>query len=186
MGKLELIIGCMFSSKTTTLISRIERLTIANKKCIILNHTTDNRYTSEPFVVSHGNIKYPAKKCRDLLPIQDELQDYDCIGIDEGQFFDDLEDFAELMANKGKIVIVAGLVSDFQRNKFGQISDLIPKADNITFLHAICSVCYNDNASISKRYDVNYYDCINQTMIGGSDIYSAICRDCYLKEKENV
>lgn len=178
VGKIELIIGCMFSSKTTTLISKIERLTIANKKCIVLNHSSDNRYTSENKLSSHSNLIYPARKCNTLLDLIPELDDYDCIGIDEGQFFSDLVEFAETMANKDKIIIISGLVGDFQRNSFGNIPNLIPKADNIIFLQAVCSRCYNDNAAFSQRYNSNNN---LQTIVGGIEVYRAVCRKCFFK-----
>lgn len=40
---------------------------------------------------------------------------YDVIGIDEGQFFENIVDFAESLANAGKTVIVAALDGTFQR-----------------------------------------------------------------------
>lgn len=36
-------------------------------------------------------------------------QEYDIIGIDEAQFFDDVVNACEMMAKNGKVVIVAGL-----------------------------------------------------------------------------
>jgi len=39
----------------------------------------------------------------------DEWRSYDVIGIDEGQFFQDIVEFSEKAANSGKIVIISSL-----------------------------------------------------------------------------
>ena len=56
-----------------------------------------------------------AAACERLSEVADVAGDYDCIGIDEGQFFPDLVPFCERMANAGKTVIVAALDGTFQR-----------------------------------------------------------------------
>jgi hypothetical protein len=42
-------------------------------------------------------------------------RDFDVVGIDEGQFFPDLESFCETAANAGKVIVVAALDGTFQR-----------------------------------------------------------------------
>jgi thymidine kinase len=59
-----------------------------------------------------------------------EAEDFNVIGIDEGQFFPDIAQFADDMANIGKVVIVAALDGTFLRQPFGSILDLVPKAEN--------------------------------------------------------
>ena len=43
------------------------------------------------------------------------------VGVDEGQFFPDLVEFCDSMANAGKQVVVAALDGDFLRQPFGDI-----------------------------------------------------------------
>lgn len=50
-----------------------------------------------------------------LNEIKQKAKNYGVIGIDEGQFFPDIVDFCEEMANAGKTVIVAALDGTFQR-----------------------------------------------------------------------
>lgn len=52
------------------------------------------------------------------------------IGIDEGQFYPDCIQFAEDMARKGKIVIIAALDGDYRRQGFNKITDLVPLAES--------------------------------------------------------
>ena len=53
-GSLELIFGPMFSGKTTELCRRINRYSIARKKCIILKYQLDTRYSKE-YVATHDS-----------------------------------------------------------------------------------------------------------------------------------
>lgn len=173
---IELIIGPMFSGKTTELVRRIRRHTLTSRECIILKYNKDTRY-HEKHIATHDKVFYEALSCSSLRS-SGSYSDVDIIGIDEGQFFDDLVEFAEEMANSGKIVIIAALDGTFQRKPFGSILELIPKSERIDKLTAICmgKDCTND-ASFSKRIT-------NETdieVIGGSDKYIAVCRSCFQK-----
>ncbi len=53
LGKLKLIIGPMFSGKSTELISTVKRYKYKNKKTILVKYDKDNRYSSEDKVVTH-------------------------------------------------------------------------------------------------------------------------------------
>ena len=85
--------------------------------------------------------------------------------------------FAEEMANAGKVVVIAALDGDFQRKPFGSILDLIPLAEEVTKLNAVCMVCYGP-ASFSKRLGSE----TQVEVIGGADKYIAVCRGCYFAE----
>jgi thymidine kinase len=107
--------------------------------------------------------------------------DYDVIGVDEGQFFPDLVDFCESAANAGKVVIVSALDGTFQRKPFGTVCDLIPLCESVVKLNAVCMQCSHDGA-FSKRIT-------NDTateVIGGSDMYIAACRRCYMNNNAHV
>lgn len=54
------------------------------------------------------------------------------------------------MANAGKTVIVAALDGTFQRKPFGPILNLVPMAESVVKLKAVCMVCFKD-AAFSKR-----------------------------------
>lgn len=54
------------------------------------------------------------------------------------------------MANRGKIVIVAALDGTYQRLGFGDILRLVPLAESIVKLTAVCMICYEE-ASYTKR-----------------------------------
>lgn len=58
--------------------------------------------------------------------------------------------FCEEMANLKKIVVVAALDGDYQRKGFGSILELVPLAENVMKLNAVCMHCYGE-AAFTKR-----------------------------------
>lgn len=172
-GWIEVICGSMFSGKTEELIRRLKRVKIANLKVEIYKPAIDVRY-DEVKIVSHdansiGSI--PVKSSQEILSL---VQDVDVVGIDEAQFFDaDIAVVCEQLASKGIRVIVAGLDMDYLGNPFGQMPNLLAKADYITKLHAICVKCGNI-ANISYRKTAQG----GQVLLGEKDIYEPRCRHC--------
>eukprot|EP01091_Cochliopodium_minus_P008655 TRINITY_DN1999_c0_g1_i2.p1 TRINITY_DN1999_c0_g1~~TRINITY_DN1999_c0_g1_i2.p1 ORF type:complete len:222 (+),score=50.48 TRINITY_DN1999_c0_g1_i2:61-726(+) len=173
-GEIQLILGPMFAGKTTEMFRRIKRYTAANKHCVIIKYSSDTRYSLE-HASSHDKEMLhaiPTSKLSDLN--FEDLSQYDVIGIDEGQFYPDLVEFVDCMADQGKIVIISALDGDFRRKPFGRILELIPKAEKVTKLSAVCCLCYAD-AGFTKRLSNEK----EVTVIGGSDKYIAVCRACY-------
>jgi len=78
------------------------------------------------------------------------------------------------MANKGKVVLIAALDGTFQRKPFPNILELVPLAENVTKLNAVCMSCFGE-AAFSKR--TSEEDSLE--VIGGADKYMAVCRGCY-------
>jgi thymidine kinase len=108
-----------------------------------------------------------------------KLRNSDVILINEGQFFEDLYDVVLDMLNNNKKIYICGLDGDFQRNKFGQILDLIPLCDKVTKLTSLCSICKNGIPGIfSMRLTTEK----QQTLVG-SDNYVPVCRKCFVYEK---
>ena len=172
-GWIEVICGSMFSGKTEELIRRLKRVKIANLKVEIFKPTIDTRY-DEVKIVSHDTnaiISTPVDSSERILLL---AQDVDVVGIDEAQFFDaEIANVCEQLALKGIRVIVAGLDMDYQGNPFGQMPNLLAKADYITKLHAICMKCGNI-ANISYRKIAGG----GQVLLGEKDIYEPRCRHC--------
>lgn len=85
-----------------------------------------------------------------LAEMDDVIDGLDVIGIDEGQFYEDLAIKCEEYANKGKIVIISGLSSTFERKAFEQIALVYPLVEDLTKLTAICLDCGAD-ANFTSR-----------------------------------
>ena len=95
------------------------------------------------------------------------------IAVDEAQFFTGLRPFVERALSHGKHVILAGLDGDYRQQVFGEILSLIPLADNVIKLSALCMVCKDGTEGpFSKRLTSD--TC--QECVGGASEYAAVCR----------
>lgn len=178
-GRIELIMGCMFAGKTTELLRRCNKHRITGKNVLKVKFSADRRYGNDFTISTHAGQQQVARPITRLAELGDEWRAYDVIGVDEGQFFSDIVEFAELAANNGKIVIISSLQGTFLRGAFPNILTLIPKCEKIKKLTAICKLC-KQNASFTFRTASK--DC--QSMIGGENMYMPLCRDCHSRESK--
>jgi len=187
---LEIILGPMYASKTSKLVSIYNHCIFSNISVSVINHSSDNRYDEE-LLSTHDQIKIPCIKTEKLIDVwtnhisiehdipraKDKFKIYfsDVILINEGQFFTDLYDVVVDMLKEGKHVYVCGLDGDFERKKFGSILDLIPLCDKVEKLSSLCSLCKDGTAGI---FSMRLTKEKEQTVIG-SDNYISVCRKCY-------
>lgn len=184
-GWIELIVGPMFSGKSEELIRRIKRSIIANQKVIVFKPSIDNRYEKDK-IVSHNGIKIEALIVNDPWEIYQKSQNFDVIGIDEAQFFDNqLIEVVEKLADNGKRVIIAGLDQDFRGEPFSIIPHLMAIADSVDKLHAICVIC-GAVATKSQRLINGKPAPYNSPtiVIGANEIYQPRCRKCFQKPQK--
>ena len=180
---LDMIIGPMFSGKTTELIRRLNTFQSVGKKCVYINSILDSRNTEHfsthnPVIKELGNID--SIKTNNLESIIHIITNFDIIGIDESQLFmgNFKKNIIDLVEEHNKKIIISGLNGDFQRNKFGYILDLIPYCDGITKLYPYCLTCSKngiiEKALFSKRLN-NDQNKINISY----DNYIPVCRKCF-------
>ena len=174
-GRIDAIMGCMFSGKSTEIIRLINRYKALDKKILIVNHSSDTRY-NENSISTHSNINISCHSTEDLTTLKtDEKYNYnstDVIVIEEGQFFENLYEFAVQAADiDNKVVIVAGLDGDSNREEFGDIIKLIPKCDSVVKLHALVPICKDGTLTCFTNVLLK----INQKSCGSKRIYP-ICR----------
>lgn len=184
IGYLELIIGPMFSGKTSKLLEIYKQCQFCNISVSIINHALDTRY-HDTMLSSHDKVMAPclqAKELDELWKTSEELEKSDIILINEGQFFPDLYEVVFDMLNKNKKVYISGLDGDFERKKFGSILDLIPLCDKITKLSSLCSLCKNGTPGI---FSMRVSKETEQTVVG-SDNYVPVCRKCYETNRKYI
>lgn len=175
-GYLELILGPMFSGKTTQLIQHYKKFTYIGKKTVVINYAEDKRY-HDSMLSTHDKIMIPCLFAKTLTEIwsQQKLA-YDVFIINEGQFFSDLYSVVlDMVENHQKTVYICGLDGDFKRQKFGQILDLIPYCNRVEKLNSLCAICKNGKPGIFSHRMTQEKD---QVVIG-SDNYQPLCRTCY-------
>jgi len=194
-GYLELIIGPMYSKKSSRLVEIYNQCKFCNISVAVINHSIDTRY-DEKLLTTHDQIKIPCIQTTKLTSIWDykdieskfnekgenhiKLRTANVILINEGQFFEDLYEVVVDMLKHNKRVYVCGLDSDFERKKFGQILDLIPLCDKVNKLTSLCSQCKDGTPGI---FSMRLTSEKQQTLVG-SDNYIPVCRKCY--ENKNM
>lgn len=178
---LHIIFGSMYAGKTTEIIRRIKRYQSINKRVLVINNELDNRYGDGNSIISHDENALKCVKSKTLFENDNKMSltsEFDVIVIDEAQFFPDLKKYViKFCEEYKKIVVVAGLISDFKRNKFGNMIDLFYYADDIMHLKSFCSKCKDGQMGIfTSKIDTK----TDQIDVGSTDKYIALCRKCYL------
>jgi len=177
-GYLELIFGPMFSGKTTYLINTYNQCTRKGNNVFVINYSEDTRY-GDKMLSSHDQVMIPCVFSKTLFATinSNDINSYDVVLINEGQFFEDLyESVIYLVEKLNKTVYICGLDGDFKRQKFGTILDLVPLSDKITKLRSKCEQCENP-ALFSHRITSEK----TQVVIGVNN-YVPLCRSCYVTE----
>ena len=177
---LEIILGPMFSGKTSKLVQVYKQCQICNIPVLTINHSNDlERNSTAQMLENHDNIQIPCISVELLSSVpQEKIYQSMVILINEGQFFQDLYLFVVKMLEQNKQVYVAGLDGDFQRNMFGSILQLIPVCDKVDKLTSLCGICKDGTRGIFSRRITSE---TVQTLVGGSANYIPVCRSCYEK-----
>ena len=167
----------------------------------MINFAGDTRY-GEGVVATHDRSTLEAVPVSKLVDVH-RVADYDVIGIDEGQFFPDLVECVHEWCEQGKVrqdecmarrrwhsaalvwldvsypasqtVLVAALDGDFLRRPFGRVLELVPLAEHVSKLTAVCTVCYG-SASFTKRTVA----AMEVQLVGGAESYQPVCRKCFV------
>jgi len=172
MGELHIILGPMFSGKTTKLIN----LSHNYSRPIFINYKLDTRY-HDSLLSTHDGITVP---CIQSLFLYDILQEIlviesDAIFINEGQFFTDVFDSVKTLVEKyNKKVYICGLDGDYLRKTFGDLFKLIPLCDTVEKLSSKCDMCKNP-APFTCRLTSH-----TEQLLIGADEYTTLCRECYV------
>ena len=190
-GYLQIILGPMFSGKTSKLLEIHKKYTFCNIPVLVINHSDDKRYSeTEVDMMTHDKKKLNCVQSNDLMSVLNanlelfERREPLAVIVNEGQFFEDLYSTVYRMVfDYNAHVYVAGLDGDFKQKKFGQMLDLIPICDKVFKLHALCVKCKDGSKAIfSHRIDKQ---CIDQKHVGADEAYIPLCRKCQIKEIKN-
>ena len=195
---LHITVGCMYSSKTTSLINKYNIL--KNNDVVVLDYDTERENKCyDGVLVNHNGDSIPCIKCSQLYDVLDiykkrgnfqishefdPLNDFAAseemhetknavlkarhIMINEAQFFPDLVSFVRKFLNKH--IYIYGLDGDFKQEKIGYILDLVPLCDSIQKLKAVCNC--GEPAIFSKRLSGEKDQYLPNAQ------YIPICRKC--------
>lgn len=175
---LQLYMGCMFSGKTTEMFRQVRKHVCGGDIPLIVRFAGDTRYSRAALASSHDAVQMEAM-CTEDPWCDDDVRmaaDHaDVIGVDEGQFMAHLAEFCAHYASRGKHVVVAALDGTFDQRAWPEVTRLIPLADHVCKLHAVCVVCHG-TAAFTRRLDAQNTRVCD---IGGADKYIACCRTCH-------
>lgn len=187
-SRLEVIIGSMFSGKTTELLNRLERYHIGGRDVVLFKPSLDDRY-SEADVVTHSGMVRKAVRVKNTFEMHKHILDRkdlpDVIGVDEAQFFtDDLSALLNKFVKEyGVTVIVAGLDTDFKGNPWPTMVPVVFQAMRVKKLNAVCtsSGCGDDASRTQRLVDGNPVVDGDSVLVGGKEAYEARCLHCYFE-----
>ena len=178
-GYLELILGPMFSGKTSTLKKIYDQCIYCNIPIMVINYEADNRYCDASFMSTHDRVMIPCIKGVSISEIleknKEKVDESEVILINEGQFFEDIHTVVHLVENLHKRVYICGLDGDFKKNKIGSLLDLIPHCDNVYKLKSLCSECRDGKSGL---FSYRITDETQQVVIGVEN-YKPVCRACF-------
>ena len=167
---LHLIVGPMFSGKTTRLIELYHSFQKKIQEVVAINYVDDRRY-HDTMLSTHDLQMIP---CIQLRTLANYIPEADIVLINEGQFFNDLFDTVLYWVERlGKTVYICGLDGDFKRKPFGDLLRFIPFCDSVVKLSANCLTC-GDRAIFSHRITGG-----TEQLEIGADNYAPLCRKCY-------
>ena len=113
---IELFLGPMFAGKSTGLINRATELTSEGLRVAMIKHSRDTRWNTAGLIKTHGNHQAKATMTASTMKeVVDYVfaNNYQAVAVDEGQFYPDIVEWADYLANNGITVLVAALDSNF-------------------------------------------------------------------------
>lgn len=181
-GKTTLIIGPMFSGKTSELFRLLRQAAMGQRSVCLIKYSGDTRYADgrATMASSHDGNRMRAIVVDSLVDDPPGLQDV--IGVDEGQFMCGLADFCKRQNALGRDVVVAALNAkgDAQRSGWPHVLQSVSIAHDIQMMHATCTLCQSPHANCSRfirgtpvLLDGSIID------VGANDKYIATCAGCY-------
>ncbi len=175
-GKLTVIVGPMYSGKTSELISFVEIYTLGKKKIRVFKPAVDDRY-DKASIVSHTNAKVEAIAIKKPEDIENLISnDERAVFIDEIQFLaPSLYNVILNLTKKGINVYCSGLDLNFKNRPFETTMIIMAHADKVFKKKAVCHKCGEYEGTISHKTVADD----REIDVGGFEKYIATCRACY-------
>jgi thymidine kinase len=189
--KLRFYYGPMGSAKSMRLMTMAFNLDEKGIPSLTLKPATDTR-DGQGIIHSRVGISRPCITFGvydDLLKLVKETSEktgtkYQWVFVDECQFLSEeqVDQLSDVVDELDIDVACFGLRTDFKSKLFSGSKRLFEIADTIEELKSRCSC--GEKASINARIDKDGNVMINgpQTLVGGDDRYTAMCRKCWKRQ----
>lgn len=172
--------GAMFSSKTTGMLSCLEKFKYQGRHIFAFKPQIDDRYALNQ-IVSHMGLSIPATRIgtgkeliRELMLQFDdgEIPERSVVAVDEMFMIPGIANELIWLYKNGITVIVSTLDLSYACEPFDEVTKIFPWATVVKKCVAVCSVCKED-AHYTWRKPV---DEEKEIVIGGVELYEARCR----------
>lgn len=164
--------GAMFSSKTTLLLSALERYKYQGKHVLVLKPQIDTRYACGE-IVSHSGWSHPAtlvetgQDVLDKIVKSDEI--VDVVAVDEAFMLPGIADALIWLFRHGVTIIVSTLDISATGQVFDEVQMMLPWATQVTKCTAVCTICGGD-APYTHRKAAG-----DEITVGGTELYEPRC-----------
>lgn len=187
-GDIVMIYGSMFAGKTGRLISYLNRSASMGQNVLLISHSNDTREdaTKSGILTVHcSNPGYVDNNVDEIMVASlseipnNKISEYNVIGIDEAQFFDDILKVVE-WTQMGIAIYTSGLLATSEGTFFGNYYKLLPYAKHEQ-LFANCTKCFEETKNCLGTgicVDAIATRCLvtkNTAIMVGSDNYQPTC-----------
>lgn len=175
----EFVIFCgpMFSSKTSKLLSTLERFKYQHKRVAVYKPNLDNRYSVED-VVSHSGWKAPALTVTTGADILETLAECNenphVIAVDEAFMIPGIAEVLIWLYRSGFTIIVSTLDLSAVGKPFHEVEKMLPWATCVEKCCAVCTVCGHDAPYTHKKQLGG-----DEIEVGGDELYEPRCATCH-------
>jgi thymidine kinase len=190
---IELVLGTMWSGKTTELLRRSRVYEAAGYKVQLFKPAIDKRYGLHQ-ITTHDGQSRGALYVRNVDELINKMdQNSDIIVIEEAQFFEKklAKRCDDYVNSQNKSIIAGGLKRDTLRNFWPTIVALESVADYITHLKAVCQYKFESEDKPCGKAASDVIALTDLTpkhegepiiAVGGAESYSPRCRKHYYQD----
>jgi thymidine kinase len=168
----EFIIYCgpMFGSKTSRLLTKLDRLSYQKKKFITFKPDIDIRYDKN-HITTHLGAKVKAIRVKTGSDMVQYIHGmHSVIAVDEAFMITDVAQTLIEQYKKGKTILVSSLDMSATLQPFSEMEKMFRWSTRIEKCPAVCTKCDSD-----AHYTFKKTDSTEQIEVGGSDIYEPRC-----------
>lgn len=168
-----MFVGPMFSSKTSKMLSLIDRYFYQKKDVLILKPKKDDRYALHQ-ITSHTGVQVDAKTVEsgDDIIKQVDLVDgkVDVVAVDEAFMIDGSSEALIWLFQQRISIAVSTLDISATGQPFKETKEMLPWATNVVNCTAVCTICSADAHYTHRRIASN-----EEIQVGGKELYEPRC-----------
>lgn len=170
-------VGSMFSSKSSRMLSTLERFKYQNRVVAVFKPLMDDRYNVNE-VTTHGGWKVPAtcvKTGADIIENLIEAQPPPTVvAVDEAFMIPGIAESLIWLFRQGYTVVVSSLELSASAKPFKEIEKMFVWATSVEKCSAVCTVCGRDAHYTHKKQLGG-----DEIEVGGSELYEPRCAACF-------